>query len=130
MRHALAFLTLTAVLTGCGRDETISGYADRNVAYRLISGTEQPLNATVAFPRKGRVEIAAPCGTYRMRQTAPYPWLALENLSTRETRCDAGPAETAFLTALQSMTVAEVAEGDLLLSNDDGVELFFQDPDA
>lgn len=117
-----ALLTLFLGLSFCGPDETISGYAGTDTVWDLaeLDGTKPGFAARIRFPREGRVEGEGPCGPYAARQTAPYPWLAVEGLDTPP-GCDAS-----YRAALATMTLAEVAGDMLILSNDAGDRLVFR----
>lgn len=125
------FLTLPILLTACLKDEGVSGYADRGAVYRLteLNGAPFPARATIGFPGPGEVRGAAPCNSFRARQTAPLPWFRLEDLAATERGCADLPAEAAFFEALRSMTLAEVSGDVLLLSNDAGGEMVFSAQD-
>lgn len=122
------FLSLPALLAPWLKDETVSGYALRGAAYVLeeVDAAPAPWEATLIFPRKGRIRGETACGRFRARQTVPYPWLSVEAVQpARDCAADARAAEAAFLVRLTSMTLAEASGRVLILSNDTGGEMVF-----
>ncbi|MEO9862468.1 MAG: META domain-containing protein [Yoonia sp.] len=124
--HRLFALAL--LLTACGPDETISGYAAEGAIYRLdsIDDTDFAATATITFGADGTVGGNGPCNTYSTTQTAPYPWFALDPIASTRRACPDLDAETTFFTALAEMTLSEVGGDVLILSNDAGREMVFQ----
>ncbi|KIC21191.1 META domain-containing protein [Leisingera sp. ANG-Vp] len=119
----LAFLLASA----CTGDETLSAYGAAGKLWHLsaIDGADFPAAASVTFPAPGRIAGQAPCNSFRGRQTAPYPWFGAGQLATTRRACPEQDAETAFLQALQEMTLAEISGDVLILSNDQGREMLF-----
>jgi heat shock protein HslJ len=122
---SLGLLTLSA----CA-DETLSGYLAESDAWAL-QGEEDRSTAVpfrITFPRKGHIEGAGICTDFTARQTAPYPWFALEAVRISATNCpegDALRADQEKLEGLKRMTLAEISGNILILSNDDGEQLTF-----
>ncbi|MCP3969788.1 MAG: META domain-containing protein [Rhodobacteraceae bacterium] len=121
-------LTLPILLSACLKDESVSGYADPGAVYRLgeLSGAEFTARATISFPGAGEVRGQGPCNSYSARQTVPYPWIRIEALAATRRACPELVDEAAFFGALEAMTLAEVAGGVLILSNDEGAEMVFR----
>ncbi|WP_416513837.1 META domain-containing protein [Aliiroseovarius sp. YM-037] len=117
-----------AFLAACYGDETISGYADPEAVWVLaeLNGTTFSERATLAFPEEGKIAGEAPCNRYFGEQTAPYPWISIERIGATKRACSAMSEEIAFLNALGQMTLAEVAGGTLILSNEAGGEMVFR----
>lgn len=115
-------------LSFCQGDETISGYLNSDAVWTLksINGTDFDANATLTFPEEGKVAGKAPCNSYFGTQIVPYPWIEIENLAMTKMACSELPQETAFLSALTDMTIAEVLGDTLILTNDQGNEMVFQ----
>ena len=123
-----ALLALPLLLAGCGPDETISGYVDRDAAWRLVELDGAPFvaRATVRFPAQGEVTGDGPCNGFRATQTAPYPWFELDAVAATRRACPALAAEGRFLAALEAMTLAEATDRLLILSNGAGREMVFE----
>ncbi len=122
------FLTLPALLAPYLADETLSGYALRSEPYVLqsLGETSATSRFVVLFPGKGRIEGEGPCNRFSARQTAPYPWFAVEGLVSTKRACPGLAEETAYLEALAAMTLAETSGPVLILSDDTGREMVFQ----
>lgn len=113
-------------LAGC-KDETISGYADRKVAWKLLEIDRKPFDAdaTIAFPKHGQIVGQAPCNSYTSEQKAPYPWFEIGPIAATRKACDAMDEESRFFTALTQMREIE-AQGDMLImSNEAGRQMVF-----
>jgi len=120
---ALPLLTLNA----CAPDETISGYAAQDTTYHLVeidSTTAGP--ATIAFPQEGHVTGRAACNSYFAAQTLPYPWFNVDAIGASRMACPDLEAEVLFFEALRAMTLAEVTDAVLILSNEDGRQMVFE----
>lgn len=117
-------------LAACGPDETITGYTGGAGIYTLteLNGTAFTANATLDLSVTGEVSGQAPCNSFAGQQTAPYPWFAVDALRVTRRACPDLASETAFLQALERMTIAEVLGTTLILSNTDGEEMVFQSP--
>ena len=126
MRRLAIFIVLLS-LTGCA-DETISGYADPEAVYRLISIDDAPFtaSASIAFPEEGLVRGNAPCNIWSGSQTAPYPWFAPGPMMKTERACAHMEEEALFFSTLGDMTLAEVQGDVLILSNEAGREMVFE----
>lgn len=114
-------------LLGCA-DETISGYADPEAAYRLveIDGTEFSARATIAFLEEGTASGEAPCNAWSATQSVPYPWFELGPIAATKRACSDLSEEARFFDALGQMTLVEVQGPILILTNDDGREMVFK----
>lgn len=122
------FLTLPILLSACLKDETVSGYADRNATYGLETLNGQPFTAraTLELPEQGTIRGNGPCNSYSADQSVPYPWIQIGPIAATRRACPDLAAEADFFAALQSMTLAEVQGDTLILSNDAGDELVFR----
>lgn len=120
-------LIAVVLLTGC-KDETISGYAADGAVWQLETLNGRPFNARaiLTFPEPGQIAGEAPCNNYFGKQTAPYPWFAVEGVASTRRACPDLQAESDFLEALGKMTLSEVAPTTLILSNDAGDEMVFK----
>ncbi|MDA5093200.1 META domain-containing protein [Aliiroseovarius sp. KMU-50] len=126
MKQLTAFCAITLALFGC-KDETLSGYSPEKTTWvwQELDGKAAPARATLRLPAPGRIEGKAPCNNYSARQSAPYPWFAVDQITATRMACPDLAAETEFFAALQAMSLAEVSADHLLLSNDDGREMLF-----
>ena len=126
MRTALLLIAMS--LMGYCRDETVSGHGGQAATWVLhsIDGTPFAARATLTFPDEGTLAGEAPCNRYSGTQTLPYPWFRVEALTTTKRACPDLEAETRYLRALADMTLVEVADDTLLLTNDAGREMVFR----
>jgi len=122
------FLTLPALLAPYLTDETVSGYALRGESYVLqsVGNTSANSRLVIILPGEGRIEGEGPCNRFSARQTAPYPWFAVEGLVSTKRACPALAEETAYLEALAAMTLAEASGPLLILTDDTGREMVFR----
>ena len=121
------FAALAFLLTTCGPDETISGFADPEARYRLTSldGEGFIANAYIRFPEPGQVTGTGPCNSFSADQRVPYPWFELGPIATTRRACPDLAAEADYFAALSEMQFAEVFDQTLLLTNDAGREMLF-----
>ncbi|MEL7025885.1 MAG: META domain-containing protein [Pseudomonadota bacterium] len=121
------FLVLPMILSTCGPDETISGYANPEAVYQLesIGGQSFLATATISFPEIGKVVGQGPCNTFSAEQTVPYPWIDIGPIAATRRACPDLADEAAYFEALGRVTLAEVAGDDLILTTEDGVDLVF-----
>lgn len=121
----LGFLT-----SACQADESVSAYLDVAGELPLISidGEAFSSRATIDVSVAGKISGQAPCNRYFADQTAPYPWFEAGPIGVTRMACTDLNVETAFFNALSEMTLSEVLDGTLILSNTDGREMVFQAP--
>ncbi|SPH16599.1 hypothetical protein DEA8626_00109 [Defluviimonas aquaemixtae] len=121
-------LALSATLGACAGDETLSGHGAREGTWRLseLDGAAFEARATLGFPAPGRISGDGPCNAFNGTQGAPYPWFQAEMLLSTRRACPDLQAENAYFRALTEMTLAEVQDDILILSNTDGREMVFQ----
>jgi len=127
MTRLAGLLTALAALWNCTGDETVSGYGAAGTTWRLVEldGARFPARATLTFPEEGRIAGDGPCNAFTADQTAPYPWFDAERIAATRRACPDLDAEAAFFSALEAMTLAEVAGDVLILSNDTGRQMVF-----
>lgn len=120
-------LAVVPLLAACTGDETLRAYgaADRDWQLQSIDGAPFAARAVLRFPEKGVLMGEAPCNRFSGQQEAPYPWFEARRVVTTKRACPDLALESAFLTALQSMTLAEVSGDVLVLSTPDGREMVF-----
>ncbi|MGR3713269.1 MAG: META domain-containing protein [Shimia sp.] len=128
MKYLLPLVGLLT-LAGCGRDETLTQYGGDAFAWRLVSLNGQAVGYPngITFGPRGSVTGFGPCSTYSARQTAPYPWFALEDVQVVEVTQDCAyqAQEAAYFAALSEMNLSEVSGSELVLSDDKGREMSF-----
>lgn len=126
MRFSLALTML--LLTACGPDETISGYADNKATYvlRTLENADVAPRMTIQFPEEGQVAGQSACNRYTATQSAPYPWFEIKAIAATRRACPDLDLETAYFQALEQMTFAEVVGDVLILSNSADDQLVFQ----
>lgn len=117
-----------ALALGFCPDDTISGYSEPGIVWQLreIDGEPFAADATIAFPEEGNVTGTGPCNSYRASQSVPYPWIAISDIAATRMACDDLDWEAVFFETLQAMTLVEVRNDVLLLTNSDGREMFFK----
>lgn len=127
MRLAIA-LVATCALAGCIQDETVAAYGAEGKLWVLqtLDNAPFPARATLQFEPQGRFSGQAPCNQFNGVQTAPYPWFETGPMASTKKACPELKAETAFLSALQDMQLAEVLGDTLVLSNEMGREMTFK----
>ncbi|MGR3484564.1 MAG: META domain-containing protein [Paracoccaceae bacterium] len=113
-------LAIPALLAACAGDETLTAYGGAGTwELAELSGAPPPGPLTLTFAPGGAVSGQAPCNRLTARQTAPYPWIALEAIATTRMACPDLAAEAALIDALSAMRLAE-AQGDVLILTGEG----------
>lgn len=127
MIRIAAILPVLFGLWSCG-GETVSGHGAAGRTWKLVEldGAAFPARATLTFPEEGRIAGEGPCNRYSGAQTVPYPWFRAEKIAATRRACPDLAAETAYFSALEAMTLAEVAGDVLILRTGDGREMVFQ----
>lgn len=125
--RAVVALVAIAALAAC-KDESVASYGGADTLWQLkeISGKGFDARATLRLEKSGAVSGQAPCNSYRAEQSAPYPWFKLSPILSTKMACPDLDKETAFFSALSSMTLSEVSGNVLVLSNDAGEEMVFE----
>jgi len=110
----------------------VSGYSDPKTIWRLIEidGAAAADVVTLQFPEEGRISGKGPCNRYFGAQTVPYPWFKAEAIGSTKMACPNLASESTYFSALQNMSLAEVAGDTLILSNDAGRTLVFKAQDS
>lgn len=123
----MSFLLLFG-LSFCADDETLTGYGAAGSVWKLASlnGADFTADATLEFGEEGAFFGKAPCNSYRGNQTADYPWFEAGPIAATQMACPDLEAEGAYLSALSSMTIAEVVGDTMILSNETGGEMVFE----
>lgn len=125
----MRYLALPAfvLLAACAGDETLHAYGAGGKTWALttMNGLPYPAEATLEFPKPGQITGTAPCNQYSATQTVPYPWFKIGPIAATRMACAELPAEQAYFAALGAMTLSEVSGDLLILSNDAGQEMVF-----
>jgi len=114
--------------TACVGDESLAKYGAAGKVWQLteIDGTAFNARATMEFDKAGWIKGHAPCNRYSVKQKAPYPWFEVGPAMATKMACADLAAENAFFKALSAMTLSEVGQETLILSNDDGRTMLFK----
>ncbi len=109
-------------------DETVAGYMENGTVWRLAEMDGAPVDpdVTVEFARGGGVSGNAPCNAFSATQTAPYPWFELSQILSTRRACPDLKIEARFFEQLGAMSLSELSGSVLLLSNDAGDVLVFE----
>lgn len=123
----LRLLFIVLLLSGCLKDETISGYAPERAIFALqsIDDTAFEATATISFPAQGRITGQAPCNSYAAVQAVPYPWFNAQAILSSKRVCPDLAEEQTYFAALSEMSLSEVSGRTLILSNDAGRKMVF-----
>ena len=121
-------LILTLALTGCLKDETISGRTAPSDVWvlSLIGEAAVTERITIRFPEQGRVTGEVPCNSYFAEQSAPLPWIDLGPIGATRRACPALELETRYFGLLERMALVETLGDALLMTADDGMTLTFR----
>lgn len=116
------------ILTASPVDETIRSYGGGDGTWQVVEMNGVPFegDATLSFPKAGQVAGKGPCNRYTASMIVPYPWFEVGPIAATRMACPDLTLESAYFEALQSATLSKVAEGQLILSNDDGEVLVFK----
>lgn len=125
--HAGACAVALGVLMGCSGDETVyaKGAGARVWSLDQINGAQAASDLSIMFGTRGRVTGQGLCHDFAGKQTAPYPWFALESLTSTASRCDSDLQSGPIISALMRMNVSEVSGNLMILSNEVGEEMVF-----
>lgn len=126
----IRFLAACALLVGtaCVGDESLSKYGASGKVWALseIDGVAFSARTTMEFDKAGWIKGQAPCNRYLVQQKAPYPWFEVGPAMATKMACPDLAAENAFFTALSAMTLSEVGNEVLILTNDEGRTMVFK----
>ncbi|MCI2395839.1 META domain-containing protein [Aliiroseovarius sediminis] len=119
--------TFAALSLMACKDETISGFADRKAVWKLLELDRKPFDAdaTIAFPKPGKIVGQAPCNSYSSEQKAPYPWFEIGPITATRMTCPAQAEETRYFNALTKMRQIEVQGDMMIMSNEAGRQMVF-----
>ena len=108
------------------KDETIAGYAGQDM-FQLVEMNGKPVSKIImiSFEENGRVTGQAPCNRYFATQDAPLPWFKIGPIGATKMACPDLGLEAQYFELLGKVSLAEIAEDVLLLSDDNQVLLSF-----
>ncbi len=121
-------LFLTALLSFCSPDETVSGQTNETDVWVLQTINDESISEkiTLEFPEEGRITGRAPCNSYFATQTAPLPWFEVGAIGATKVACPSLKLEQIYFNTLQKMTTAEIAGDTLILKSDAGGTLVYK----
>ena len=132
----LALLLAAVLLQGCLRNETVTAYGAAAQVWELERTTEpdrqteqtfaQEATLRLRFVTQQRLEAETDCLTLSARNTAPYPWFALQRIRTTQgSDCTPTEQEAKAFEILKSRSEVEVSGPYLVLRAPDRVEMEF-----
>ena len=123
MRKLIALLALSACMQAPAQPVATG-------VYRLTSINSAPFaaRATISFATPGQVSGNAPCNSYSGQLTAALPEFATSGIMSTEMGCAALADEGVFFAALATMTRADTAATQVVLSNPAGGRMVFSQP--
>ena len=121
----LTALTLAACTT---LPDTVGEAAPDGTVFHLaeVNDRAADFDATLRLFTSGRIEGTGPCNRFSAEQTAPLPWLQIEEIAATRRACDALEQEDAYFALLRRMDFSEVSGPSLLLTNSAGESLFYR----
>lgn len=133
----LALLLAAVLVQGCLRNETVTAYGAAAQVWDLERITEpaeeaeqtfaQGTTLRLQFVSQQRLEAETDCLSLSARNTAPYPWFALERIRTTQgSDCTPTAQEAKAFEFLKSRTEVEVSGPYLVLQAPDRVEMIFE----
>ena len=127
MIRLLAALPLL-LATACVGDESVAKYGGAGKIWILseIDGAAFSARATVEFDKAGWIKGQAPYNRYSAKQSAPYPWFKVGPTMATKMACPDLDRENQFFRALGEMSLSEVSETTLILSNDADRTMIFK----
>ena len=125
---ALTLLASLAALPACRADETSGSYGggERTWELQQIDGQAFSARATLTFPETGRIAGQAPCNRYFGEMTAAYPEFDASKVAATRMACPELEAEQRFLSTLSEMSLSDVSDEMLILSNEAGRKMVFK----
>lgn len=124
MRKFLIPLVLWATSVGA-QDSMTAEQANGLWQMVTLDGVAFESRAELDLTMPGRVAGHAPCNGFSGPQTAEWPAVSIGPLRVTRMACPELAQEHAFLSALSSMTGAELRDDALILRDDAGREMVF-----
>lgn len=122
-----ASLLFALALGACQKDETLTAYGAADAVWQLVevNGQSFPARAELTFPAEGELAGQGPCNSFSGKQTLPYPWFKVENLSATRSACPDLETEGAFFAMLMAASLVEIAGDTMILSNESSLQMIF-----
>ena len=118
------------MLSACvfAKDETLTGYAERGAVYQLVELDNSSVNSAITLEIVKAKTLAgrAPCNRYNTTINAPMPWFEIGPISATKRACPDLAIEQKYFNLLSQARFAEIHQGQIILSNDQGVLLVFE----
>ncbi|MEO9573227.1 MAG: META domain-containing protein [Tateyamaria sp.] len=124
----LVAVALLGLIPACQSDETVAAYGGADATWILvkIGGAPFAERATLEFGEDGQVSGQAPCNRFTFTNSLPYPWFETGPIAATKMACPNLEAENTFLTSLSAMTRVVIADGQMVMANDEGGEMVFK----
>ena len=118
---------LLGLIPACQSDATVAAYGGADATWTLteIGGVQFSERATLIFGEDGQVSGQAPCNRFTFTNTLPYPWFETGPVAATKMACPNLEAESTFFANLSAMTQVVIADGKMVMANDDGGEMVF-----
>ncbi len=118
---------LLGLIPACQSDETVAAYGGAGSTWTLVEldGAQFAQRATLVFGEDGQVSGQAPCNGFTFTNGVPYPWFETGPIAATKMACPNLEAETTFFATLSAMTRVVIAEGRMVMANDEGGEMVF-----
>ncbi len=128
MRHAFFATVLMLCAMPATAHDNHTPYERPGDTWQLVSlnGRAFEAGATLTFPEFGRIAGAAPCNRYFGTMKAAFPWFKAEHIAATRRACPDLALEAEFLQTLEKMTIAEEADGMLILTGEGNAEMVFK----
>jgi len=120
---------LALALAACSTlPDTVGEAAPDGKVFFLEEINDRPVGytASIQFLNSGRVQGSGPCNRFGAQQTAPLPWVQIENIAATKRGCAELEVESTFFAALERMDFSEVGVTTLLLTNTRGESMVFR----
>jgi len=122
-------LITTAILSlTCCRaatPENVFAGSDKVWTLTTLNGAVFPATATFSIPKAGEIMGQAPCNRYFGALRGTYPAFDVGPVGSTKMACRDLDAEITYFAALDAATTADLKDGNLILSNADGLEMVF-----
>ncbi|MEO0379637.1 MAG: META domain-containing protein [Pseudomonadota bacterium] len=115
------------LIPACQSDETVAAYGAAEATWTLVELNGAPFSerATLLFGEDGQVSGQAPCNRFTFTNGVPYPWFESGPIASTKMACPNLETEGAFFKSLSNMTQVVLADGRMVMANDDGGEMVF-----
>ena len=127
-RFVLGFLALGLGACDAPVSETAAGASPPGAVWVLQSINKSPVEArtTLLFQPNGSIAGDAPCNSYSASQKIPLPWFEAGPITTTKRACEYLAEENRYIRTLGDVIFAEITGDTMLLTGDNGEELFYR----